>query len=99
VEVLDLSNGRRKHIEHLRQEPNRSVLFVSACDKLANSRAILKDYRLIGERVWLRFNVGRDGTLAYYSNLADVYRARLLSPVTDELMRVVNELNALAGRI
>jgi (p)ppGpp synthase/HD superfamily hydrolase len=87
---------KRKYVEHLRQEPNRSVLFVSACDKLANARAILKDYRLIGERVWSRFSVGRDVTLKYYSDLVGIYAVRLPSPVTDELVRVVGELRALA---
>jgi hypothetical protein len=76
---------------------NRSVLFVSACDKLANSRSILKDYPLVGDEVWKRFKLGREGTLKCYTDLVNVYAERGTSPVVDELARVVGELTALTG--
>ena len=73
------------------------MLFVSACDKLANSRSILKDYRFIGDEVWTRFKLGRQGTLKYYTDLVNVYIERGTSPVVDELARVVGELTTLAA--
>ena len=73
------------------------MLFVSACDKLANSRSILKDYRLVGDEVWKRFTLGRQGTLKYYTDLVNVYAERGTSPVVDEFARVVGELTALTG--
>jgi (p)ppGpp synthase/HD superfamily hydrolase len=88
---------KARYIEGLRRELNRSVLFVSACDKLANSRSILKDYRLVGDDVWTRFKLGRQGTLKYYTDLVHVYAERGTSPVVDEFARVVGELTALTG--
>src|SRR5437879_1481505 len=57
---------KRAYLAHLQFEPDTSVLFVSACDKLANVRSILKDYRAIGSSVFERFNVGKTETLTYY---------------------------------
>src|ERR1700693_547491 len=88
---------KARYIEGLRRESNRSVLFVSACDKLANSRSILKDYRLVGDEVWKRFTLGRQGTLKYYTDLANVYAERGTSPAGDEVARVVGELTTLTG--
>lgn len=73
-----------------------SVQLVSAADKLHNARAILRDYREIGEPLWGRFNGGRAGTLWYYRALVDAFR-RVCSPLVDELDRVVSELESLAS--
>src|SRR5262245_29826605 len=53
---------KQRYLQHLRQEQDASVLLVSACDKLANARSILKDYRAVGDEVFRRFNVGKDET-------------------------------------
>jgi len=46
-----------------------STKLVSASDKLHNIRAILMDYRQEGERLWSRFNGGKQGALWYYRAL------------------------------
>jgi GTP pyrophosphokinase len=74
-----------------------SVLLVSAADKLHNSRSILKDYRELGESVWERFKGGKEGSLWYYKSLVKAYRQVYLSPLIDELERVVTELDSLAN--
>jgi (p)ppGpp synthase/HD superfamily hydrolase len=90
---------KRQYVEHLRREQNPSVLLVSASDKLANTRAILGDYRQIGEDVWKRFNGGREGTLWYYRTLTSVFMEKTpASPLVLELARVVSDLEALAAR-
>jgi hypothetical protein len=61
-----------------------SVQLVSAADKLHNARAILCDYRDVGERLWERFNGGRDGTLWYYRELTEAFRKNG-SPLSGEL--------------
>ena len=65
---------QRKHayIAHL-NDASPSARLVSAADKLANVRSIIKDYREIGEALWSRFKGGRDGTLWYYRALADTF--------------------------
>ncbi len=90
---------KKKYIEHVRQEGNRSVLLVSASDKLANARAILHDYRELGEKLWTRFNGGREGTLWYYRALTDALLAQMsASSLARELNRVVADIETLAAR-
>ena len=84
------------YIAHL-PEASPSVRLVSAADKLYNARAILSDYRAIGEALWARFNGGRSGTLWYYRALADAFRTLGPSRLAEELDRVVSELEQFAG--
>jgi (p)ppGpp synthase/HD superfamily hydrolase len=72
-----------------------SVRLVSAADKLHNARAILADYRALGEALWQRFNGGKEGTLWYYRALVDALRAAGTTPLIEELDRVVSELEQL----
>ena len=90
---------KEEYLAHLR-EASASALRVSVADKLDNARAILFDYRRIGEDLWNRFNVGRDEQLWYYRSLVRTYRAidEFESPLIDELDRVVAELERLAAR-
>ncbi len=77
----------------IRESP--AVRLVSACDKLHNVRAIIHDYRAHGDRLWRRFNGGKDGTLWYYSALVKVYRASERTPVVSDLAREVATLRRL----
>ncbi len=56
------------------------TLLVSCCDKLHNARAILADLRAQGPKVFDRFTAGREGTLWYYSALAESFTAKGLAP-------------------
>ncbi len=85
---------KEKYIAHLR-EAGPSVRLVAAADKLYNARNVLEDYRIEGESLWDRFNGGKDGTLWYYRTLAKTFREIYPSPLTDELGRVVSELEKL----
>jgi GTP pyrophosphokinase len=85
---------KEKYIAHLR-EAGPSVRLVAAADKLYNARNILEDYRNVGESLWDRFTGERDGTLWYYRTLAKTFREIYPSPLTDELGRVVSELEKL----
>jgi len=73
-----------------------SVLLVSAADKLYNARSILKDYRLLGDSVWERFQGGKDGTLWYYRSLVDAFKKTSDTEIVAELERVVTEIEILA---
>jgi len=85
---------KEKYIAHLRQA-DASVRRVSAADKLYNVRSIVEDYRKVGESIWKRFTGKKDGTLWYYRTLAKTFREIYPSPLTDELGRVVSELEKL----
>lgn len=74
-----------------------STRLVSAADKLHNARAILADYRVVGDALWARFSGGRDGTLWYYRSLVDAFARAGRTRLVDELDRTVTELEKLAG--
>jgi GTP pyrophosphokinase len=88
---------KQAHIAHL-GGASRSILHVSAADKLHNARAILSDYRRLGEALWDRFTGSKEGTLWYYRSLVGVYRqAGSNTALVDELDRVVAKIEQLAG--
>ena len=87
---------KKAYVAHVVEAP-RSVRLVSTADKLHNARAILADYRVIGEPLWDRFNGGRNGTLWYYRALANAFRAVESNPLTKELDRTVAKLERMAA--
>ncbi len=86
---------KEAYIAHL-STASHSVLLVSAADKLYNTRSILKDYRIVGESVWERFQGGgKEGTLWYYRSLVIAFYQTGTTPLIEELERVVSELEML----
>lgn len=88
---------KEAYIAHV-SDASASVRLVSAADKLHNARAILADYQQLGDRLWCRFNGGRDGTLWYYRALADIFQEAESTPLTEELKRTVDELERVTAR-
>ncbi len=87
---------KEKYIEHLR-EASPSVVLVSASDKLHNCRAIVHNFREVGDEVFARFKAGKQGCLWYYRALVTAFRQHGQSELVDELDRVVTEMEKLAG--
>ena len=85
---------KERYLAHL-GDASGSVRLVSSADKLHNARAVLSDYRLVGEGLWTRFNGGKEGTLWYYRAVVDTLRDD--GPVVEDLDRVVTELEAVSG--
>lgn len=75
------------------------MLLVSASDKLHNARAIVGDLRVIGAKVWKRFNAPRQGQLWYYRALVTAFRANPAHnpALVAELDRTVTEMERLAA--
>ena len=88
---------KEDYLKHL-GDADDDVRLVSAADKVHNARAILNDYREIGEPIWERFQGKRDGTLWYYRALAKEFDRGKESRLTRELRRVVTELEAATVR-
>lgn len=86
---------KQQYLEHLRGA-SAEVRRVSAADKLHNARAVLSDFRRQGDSLWGRFNGGREGSLWYYRQLVQIFRAAGPSLLVEELDRVVSELERLA---
>ncbi|MBD2337335.1 bifunctional (p)ppGpp synthetase/guanosine-3',5'-bis(diphosphate) 3'-pyrophosphohydrolase [Calothrix sp. FACHB-156] len=87
---------KEAYIAHL-NTASPSVLLVSAADKIYNAQSIVKDYRVLGESLWQRFQGGREGTLWYYQSLVDTFKNTGPSAMAEELARVVLEMVALAS--
>jgi GTP pyrophosphokinase len=79
---------------------------VSLADKVHNARAILADYRRIGDALWTRFNVGRPTpqevrgeVLWYYRSLAASFRAAGASAyLIEELERTLDTLERVIDK-
>jgi GTP pyrophosphokinase len=87
---------KEAYLAHLPAAPPE-VRLVSAADKLHNARAILADYRRMGDDLWPRFQGGKAGTLWYYRALVTVYRQAGSTPLVEELDRTVTELERLVA--
>jgi (p)ppGpp synthase/HD superfamily hydrolase len=64
---------KEAYLAHLRSAP-ANVRLIAAADKLHNARAILADYRRMGDDLWERFTAGRDEQLWYYRGLVAALR-------------------------
>jgi len=85
------------YLERLARTP-ASDLRVPVADKLDNARAVLADYRELGEALWPRFNAGREEQLWYFRSLVDGFRdAGVHGLLIDELDRTVSELERLTS--
>lgn len=70
---------KRKYLEHL-DGVHSDTFLVSACDKLHNARAIVRDVRYEGAAVWTRFSAKPEDILWYYESLLAVFERRLKCP-------------------
>jgi GTP pyrophosphokinase len=83
---------KQRYLAHL-PHANQDALIVGAADKLHNARAVLLDYRRMGEAVWQRFSVPKDKQLWYYRRLVEAFRDTTAPKLlVDELDRVVAQL-------
>ena len=87
---------KEAYIVHIR-EASPAVRLVSTADKLHNARAVLADYRVLGDALWWRFTAGKDGTLWYYRSIVNALREAGMTPLVEELDRVVSEIERLAA--
>jgi len=70
-------------------EKRPDAWLVSLADKTDNARAILGDYREIGDRVWHGFSGGKEGVRWYYQSLSEFFSKYYPSPLASELARTV----------
>jgi len=87
---------KKSYLAHVRHASMPTKL-VSASDKLHNVRAILMDYREEGERLWSRFNAGKQGALWYYRALVNAFSGKRVQPLVQELDRTLKALESLSN--
>ena len=89
-----------RYLRRLRHE-DAETRFVSAADKLYNTRAVLRDLRYNGDATFARFSAPKAKIIWYYRSLVTEYRTggvtHLLKPLIDDLDRVVMEVEHLSG--
>jgi hypothetical protein len=102
--LADTAGGERKarwqerkneYLAHL-LKADEDVLRVSLADKVHNARAILRDLRKpeIGAKIWARFSQPKERTMWYYRSLADRFCERLPGQLSNELIELVQVLEA-----
>ncbi|HEY3354101.1 MAG TPA: HD domain-containing protein [Polyangia bacterium] len=87
---------KERHLQAL-GAADASIRLVMAADKLQNARSMIKDFRTIGAPLWERFRGGRDGSLWYLRAMTERLHAAGPTALTAELLRVVAEVERLAG--
>lgn len=87
---------KKAYLAHIKDKPQGARL-ISLADKLHNSRAILLDFRRLGDDLWKRFNPDKNQIVWYYRSLVKAFQAAGPSPLLGELQRVVFELEELTG--
>jgi (p)ppGpp synthase/HD superfamily hydrolase len=92
----DWLRRKQEYLKHLAEEDDE-VLLVSGCDKLHNALAIVRDLEdpSVGVHVFDRFTSGRDGTLWYYQQLADILVRRNTS-VARSITPIVARMRSLS---
>jgi (p)ppGpp synthase/HD superfamily hydrolase len=88
---------KERYLAHLRHAAP-DVRRVSSADKLHNARAILGDFRALGDVLWERFTASKQETLWYYRSLVAGFREAGGGRLVEELDLVVSELERLAHR-
>jgi len=68
---------------------SRDSLLVSLADKTDNARAILGDYREVGDEVWSQFRGGKEGTRWYYRQLSSFFLENYQGPLAYEFSLTV----------
>jgi hypothetical protein len=103
VDLLDASESwierKRRYLAHLPEIEDDAILRVALADKVHNARSIVRDYREEGRVLWERFvwRTARE-QLWYYGGLLAFFEIRRPGPLTEDLLRAVNELTWLAAR-
>ena len=87
---------KKKYVRHVR-DAAVSTKLVSASDKLQNVRSLLRNYRNEGDRLWKRYNCGKEGALWYYRALVNAFTGNRIKPLVRDLDFAVRELERVAN--
>lgn len=88
------SERKEAFIEAARNAPPGLKLIIAA-DKLHNVRAMIADYRRVGEGLWDRFTADREQTLWYHEAVSRALAENWEHPLAHELFDAVDVLHEL----
>jgi len=91
---------RDRKTQHLRdlELAGAQVRRVALAEKLDNARALLRDYRRTGDRVWARMGVEAEDLLWYTAGLADLFVTERPGDMASELQDTVERLLDLTSQ-
>jgi (p)ppGpp synthase/HD superfamily hydrolase len=87
---------KTQYVRHVRNA-SVSTKLVSAADKLQNVRSLLRNYRDEGDRLWKRYNCGKEGALWYYRALVGAFSRNRIRSLVRDLDLAVSELERVAN--
>lgn len=85
---------RKSHtIHYLKEEASEAGRLIAMGDKLANIRALVRDYKMVGDALWDRFNM-KDPKMQgwYYRSLIDSLSSLEQYPAYQEYVELVHSL-------
>lgn len=82
---------KQETLDFLRDRASYEQKIVVFSDKLANMRAIWRDYRNIGDRLWKRFSAPKEKQAWYYGSFIGLTAELSSSPLHEEYARLVSE--------
>ena len=84
---------KQESVERLLKEPRLEVKMIALGDKLSNIRALQRDYGILGEQVWERFNNKSKAEQGWYDQaVTDALQDLNVYPVWHELANLVWEV-------
>lgn len=85
---------RKSHtLQFLKNEASEDMKIVALGDKLSNMRAIARDYKVVGDQLWDRFNVKNKARIGwYYKGLRESLTSMNQYPHYQEYMELVEEV-------
>ena len=84
---------KQESVESLLKEPRLEVKMIALGDKLSNIRALQRDYGILGEQVWERFNNKSKAEQGwYYQAVTEALQDLNVYPVWHELANLVWEV-------
>ena len=68
---------KTKYTKPLKTNKSKDIEIATLADKLSNMRSIFKDYEIEKEKLWEKFNAGRELQHWYYKSIAEsLYQVR-----------------------
>ncbi|WHZ03866.1 HD domain-containing protein [Neobacillus sp. YX16] len=83
---------RKEHTIEYLKGASEEIRIVVCADKLHNIRSIIRDYEIVGEEVWARFNAGKEQQKWYYTNIVESLGSQSTFDLLTELRNEVNRL-------
>jgi (p)ppGpp synthase/HD superfamily hydrolase len=93
---LDWRTRKVRYLDRLAEE-GPWVKLVSAADKLHNVQCLCRDLKRQGDKVWARFNAGKEDQLWYYRATVEALAEDWEDSLLDELRGSVANLEEISG--